>query len=113
MDFSRFKTPDWLVIGGGLAVLVAGFIDWFDTGPISLISDRGLRYGVPNLETAAGLGLDSPRPAPESIIRLLPTGSSLNTADVQRSYDSVQIPSNAGSFPTPQPQANGASPPGN
>ena len=35
MDFSRFKTPDWLVIGGGLAVLIGGFIDWFDTGPIS------------------------------------------------------------------------------
>jgi type VII secretion protein EccB len=85
----------------------------FNTGPISLISDRGLRYGVPDMPTAAGLGLDNPRPAPESIIRLLPTGASLNTADVQRSYDSVQLPANAGSFPSPQPQANGASPPGN
>lgn len=29
MDFTRFKTPDWLVIGGGLAVLIGGFLDWF------------------------------------------------------------------------------------
>jgi len=29
MDFSKFKTPDWLVIGGGLVVLIAGFLDWF------------------------------------------------------------------------------------
>jgi hypothetical protein len=35
MDFSKFKTPDWLVIGGGLLFLISGFIDWFDTGPIS------------------------------------------------------------------------------
>ena len=29
MDFSRFKTPDWLVIGGGLVVLIGGLLDWF------------------------------------------------------------------------------------
>jgi len=29
MDFSKFKTPDWLVIGGGLVFLIAGFLDWF------------------------------------------------------------------------------------
>ncbi len=30
MDFSKFKTPHWLVIGGGLVVLIAGFLDWFE-----------------------------------------------------------------------------------
>jgi len=29
MDFSKFKTPDWLVIGGGLVFLIGGFLDWF------------------------------------------------------------------------------------
>jgi quinol-cytochrome oxidoreductase complex cytochrome b subunit len=29
MDFSKFKTPDWLVIGGGLLFLIGGFLDWF------------------------------------------------------------------------------------
>jgi type VII secretion protein EccB len=70
----------------------------FASGPISLISDRGLRYGVPDVNTANGLGLNNPQPAPDAIIRLLPTGASLNTADVQRSYDSIPSDPNAGSF---------------
>ena len=34
MDFSTFKTADWLVIVGGLMMLIAGFLDWFDAGPL-------------------------------------------------------------------------------
>jgi hypothetical protein len=29
MDFSKFRTGDWLLIGGGLVVLIFGFVDWF------------------------------------------------------------------------------------
>ncbi|MFI5606032.1 type VII secretion protein EccB [Amycolatopsis sp. NPDC051903] len=74
----------------------------FGKGPIQLISDRGLRYGVPDVNTANALGLNNPLPAPESIIGLLPTGSSLNTQDVQKQFDSVPIDPNAGSFPAQQ-----------
>lgn len=28
MDFSKFKTPDWLLAGGGLVFLIGGFLDW-------------------------------------------------------------------------------------
>jgi hypothetical protein len=29
MDFSKFKTPDWLIVGGGVAVLIGGlFLKW-------------------------------------------------------------------------------------
>ncbi len=35
MDFSKFKTADWLVIVGGAMMFVAGFLDWFDAGPLS------------------------------------------------------------------------------
>ncbi len=28
MDFRRFKTPDWLMIGGAVGFLVFGFLDW-------------------------------------------------------------------------------------
>jgi hypothetical protein len=35
MDFTRFKTADWLVVVGGAVVFVAGFLDWFDAGPVS------------------------------------------------------------------------------
>lgn len=73
----------------------------FGKGPIQLISDRGIRYGVPDTATADGLGLDNRLPAPESIIGLLPTGSSLNTQNVLKQFDSVPIDPNAGAFPTP------------
>ena len=34
MDFSKFKTHDWLVVGGGLVVLIFTFLKWWqvDTG---------------------------------------------------------------------------------
>jgi type VII secretion protein EccB len=73
----------------------------FDTGTMVLISDRGVRYGIPDLKTAGALGLDKPAPAPDAIIRLLPDGASLNTKDVMRSYDSVPIDPNAGTITTP------------
>mgnify|MGYP001194400279 CR=1 FL=1 len=28
MDFSKFKTSDWLLAGGGLLFLIGGFLDW-------------------------------------------------------------------------------------
>jgi type VII secretion protein EccB len=77
----------------------------FGKGNIQLISDRGLRYGVPDVKTATALGLDNPQPAPDSIIKLLPTGASLNSQEVLKTFDSVPIDPNAGSFPTSQVQA--------
>jgi hypothetical protein len=35
MDFTKFRTADWLVIVGGAVVFVTGFLDWFDAGPVS------------------------------------------------------------------------------
>ncbi|MET7996572.1 type VII secretion protein EccB [Amycolatopsis sp. NPDC005232] len=84
----------------------------FFKGPIQLISDRGLRYGVPDQATAAALGLTEAQPAPESIIGLLPTGSSLNTQDVMKQFDSVPIDPNAGSF-QPPPNQQAGQPAGN
>lgn len=76
----------------------------FGRGSIELISDRGIRYGVPDAATANALGLGNRLPAPESIIGLLPTGASLNTQDVLREFDSVPI---AGATPTATQQASG------
>jgi hypothetical protein len=79
----------------------------FDTGSISLISDRGVKYGIPDLKTAGALGLAKQSPAPDAIIRLLPDGASLNTKDVMRSYDSVPVNPNAGTISTPTAQPGG------
>ena len=56
-----------------------------DTGAIWLITDQGLRYGVPRIEVARALGLgDVTTPAPESILGLLPIGPTL---DPQRALE--------------------------
>ncbi|MEV6442129.1 type VII secretion protein EccB [Amycolatopsis sp. NPDC051716] len=75
----------------------------FGKGQIQLISDRGVRYSVPDAQTADAIGMNNRQPAPESIIGLLPTGASLNTQDVLRQFDAVPIDPNAGAYPTPQP----------
>ena len=75
--------------------------DSFGKGTIQLVSDRGIRYSVPDAATADAIGLNNRQPAPESVIGLLPTGASLNTQDVLKQFDSVPIDPNAGSFSTP------------
>jgi type VII secretion protein EccB len=77
----------------------------FNKGPIYLVSDRGVKYGVPDVATAATLGLADQRPAPDSIMRLLPSGASLNTRDVLQTYDIVPV--EPGTFPTQGQQAGG------
>ncbi|WP_007024958.1 type VII secretion protein EccB [Saccharomonospora iraqiensis] len=68
----------------------------FGRGSIQLISDRGVRYGIPSAEIARGLGLPPTDPAPESIIKLLPAGASLNPQDAQRTFDYVPVDEGSG-----------------
>lgn len=96
--------------GLGAAVHSATSKDSFKSGPIQLISDRGHRYGVPDTKTAQGLGLNPIRPAPEGIVSLLPTGTSLNVQAAQATYDSVETAPDSASFDgqTPEGDAPGA-----
>jgi len=73
----------------------------FDSGPIHLITGRGVKYGIPDTITSAalGLGTDKFTPAPDSIVRLLPNGPQLNRNDAARSYDSIPMPDGAGILP--------------
>jgi len=77
----------------------------FTTGGIALVSDRGVKYGVPDGGTAAALGLDNQQPAPQDILRLLPDGASLDPRDVEQSYDTVPI--EGGQYPTESDDPNG------
>jgi type VII secretion protein EccB len=77
--------------GRGAVVRQAMSKEDFATGQITLISDRGVKYGVPDLATANGLGLNDQKPAPENIIQLLPDGASLSVKDVEQSYDSTPV----------------------
>jgi type VII secretion protein EccB len=97
---------DYFFMTPGLAAVARGSSSAqdFDRGPISLISDRGVKYGVPDTGTAGALGLGKQSPAPDMIIRLLPDGASLSTTEVNRSFDSVPYNTDAGTVNTPSQQ---------
>jgi type VII secretion protein EccB len=86
--------------GRGAVVRQATSNEDFETGPITLVSDRGVKYGIPNAGTLAALGLADPPaiPAPQAILSLLPDGASMDPQDVEQSYDTVPI--QGGEYPT-------------
>ncbi|HEX4723371.1 MAG TPA: type VII secretion protein EccB [Pseudonocardiaceae bacterium] len=91
---------------GGVAIRSASGAKEFGNGPIYVIDPRGLAFSVPNLLTAQVLGVADATglipPAPASIVGLLPLGGqSLDTQAVQRTFDSMQVPDNAGQYLTP------------
>jgi hypothetical protein len=40
VDFSKFKTPDWLIIGGAIGIFIFGFFNWVTISAFG-ISDSG------------------------------------------------------------------------
>jgi type VII secretion protein EccB len=76
----------------------------FASGPIHLITGRGVKYGIPDTVTAGALGLGTEgfTPGPESILRLLPNGPQLNRNDASRSWDSIPVPKEIGLLPEQQ-----------
>jgi type VII secretion protein EccB len=93
----------------GLAVRAVTNAQAFKTGPITLITGRGVAYSIDTVTTAQGLGVANGDgttpgpfglyPGPASIISLLPVGAeTLNTQNVQRTFDSVQVPQTAGQY---------------
>ncbi|QFZ23448.1 type VII secretion protein EccB [Saccharothrix syringae] len=81
----------------------------FATGPIHLITGRGVKYGIPDTVTAGALGLGQNgfTPGPESILRLLPNGPQLNRTDASRSWDSIPVPKDIGLLPEQQQKQGG------
>lgn len=67
----------------------------FGTGTIFLVSDQGVKYGVPNwsggsaAQLAAGLGMTKISPAPEAVLRLLPIGPALDPDLAIRTFDAA------------------------
>ncbi|HEY4459184.1 MAG TPA: type VII secretion protein EccB [Pseudonocardiaceae bacterium] len=98
-----------------LAVHAATNPNEFSTGPIYIVSGRGVKYSVADETTAKGLGIaaasgaDGLSAAPESILQLLPSSAqTLSTENVMRTFDSVPVQNNAGYYITPSSQQNSA-----
>ncbi|GAB2994784.1 type VII secretion protein EccB [Saccharothrix stipae] len=81
----------------------------FASGPIHLVTGRGVKYGIPDVVTsgALGLGADGFSPGPESILRLLPNGPQLNRNDASRSWDSIPVPKGNGLLPEEKAKKQG------
>jgi type VII secretion protein EccB len=90
----------YMPAGRGAVVRQATSNEDFETGSITLVSDRGVKYGIPNAGVLAALGLADPPavPAPQAILSLLPDGSSLSPQDVEQSFDRVIV--EGGEYPT-------------
>jgi len=82
-----------------------------DSGPINLVSDQGVVYGVKDERTAQGLGIVNPgariQPGPASILRSLPRGDFLDPDQASFVYDSIPVPPGGVNRP-PQSQQAGA-----
>ncbi len=78
---ARGQTADSVFLKPTKGALIRGMVPGQrpDTGVIWLVTDQGLRYGIPEIEVARALGLgEITTPAPESILSLLPIGPELN-----------------------------------
>ncbi|GAA2663965.1 type VII secretion protein EccB [Actinosynnema pretiosum subsp. pretiosum] len=105
------EVVDFFVMASGKAAVVrsATSTQDFGSGPIHIITGRGVKYGVPDTATAAALGLgqDGFAPGPESILRLLPNGPQMNRNDAARSWDSIPTDKSLGTLPTNNQAAGG------
>ena len=54
-----------------------------------VVSATGVAYGVVDADSAAALGVTTAEPAPEAVLRLLPTGPPLDVAAAGQVIDVV------------------------
>ncbi|WP_338600893.1 type VII secretion protein EccB [Saccharopolyspora sp. SCSIO 74807] len=79
-----------------------------ESGPIYLVSDQGVVYGVKDGKTAQGLGVTnnpgSIKAGPARILGTLPRGDFLDPAQASFVYDSIPVPPGGVNRPPPQAQ---------
>ncbi|NIL77273.1 type VII secretion protein EccB [Rhodococcus kyotonensis] len=64
------------------------------------VADTGVRFGVPDAESAKALGLDEPVSAPWQMVELLGPGPALSRAAALTAHDGVDPPPNAAALPS-------------
>lgn len=83
-----------------------------ESGPIFLVSDQGVQYGIKDLATAQGLGVAKGagdiEAGPSWLMRSLPRGDFLDPAAASATYDSVPVMPGGVNRPAAKPQAGGA-----
>ncbi|QUH05159.1 type VII secretion protein EccB [Saccharopolyspora erythraea] len=105
---------DYFYMPAGKAAVVRGTANesGAGSGPISLVSDQGVTYGIKDVATAQGLGVigtafdikDAPSWLLRGIPPTLPSGDFLDPAQASFVYDSIPVPPGAVNRPPPQKQ---------
>lgn len=100
---------DEVVIQGGKGAAVQGVVpgQQSGTGNMFLVTDQGVRFGIPRAEVAAALGLQQFSPAPEDILRLLPDGPALDPQDALCTFDSIPAEGECTPLPIGKGQGGG------
>ncbi|NHD16634.1 MULTISPECIES: type VII secretion protein EccB [unclassified Actinopolyspora] len=105
---------DYFYMPPGKAAVVRGTTgpDTAEGGPIYLVSDRGVTYGIKDLATAKGLGVVNGagdiKSAPASVLGALPSGDFLDPAQASLVYDSIPMDSEAGVNRPPEEDSESA-----
>lgn len=88
---------DYYYAPAGKAAIVRGTSNEAGTesGPIFLVSDQGVQYGIKDAATAQGLGVIGNardlKAGPSWLMRVLPGGDFLDPANASMTYDSVPV----------------------
>jgi type VII secretion protein EccB len=78
---------DAVALGAGGAVRATAPGRAPGAGPLWLVSGSGVGFGLADGATAAAIGVTAATPAPEAVLRLLPTGPTLDVAAAGRVVD--------------------------
>ncbi|GAA0524884.1 type VII secretion protein EccB [Saccharopolyspora subtropica] len=114
VKLAQFDGPgpkvDYYYMPAGKAAVVRGAANeaGADSGPIFLVSDQGVQYGIKDVATAQGLGviggaLDI-KAGPAWLMRTLPKGDFLDPANASITYDSVPVGPGGVNRQPPKPQ---------
>lgn len=88
---------DYFYMPAGKAAVVRGSSNeaGADSGPIFLVSDQGVQYGIKDVATAQGLGViggaGDIKAGPSWLMRTLPKGDFLDPASASLTYDAVPV----------------------
>lgn len=85
-----------------------------DSGPLFLVSDQGVQYGIKDVATAQGLGVvggaGDIKAGPSWLTRVLPKGDFLDPANASMTYDAVPVGPGVNRPPKNTQQQAGAAP---
>lgn len=93
---------DSVYLPPGKGALVRAVSPGSESGPLFLVADTGVRFGIPDVNTAGVLGLGGqPGLVPNTLLALLPMGPELSQSGALLAHDGVSSDPRASTVPQP------------